>query len=38
MIEVNKLCFSYTIKPFVENVSFHVGRGNLRLSGAIRRR
>ena len=24
MIEVNKLCFSYTNKPFVENVSFHV--------------
>jgi len=39
MIEVNKLCFSYTNKPFVENVSFHVGRGgNLRFSGALRRR
>lgn len=29
MIEVNKLCFSYTNKPFVENVSFHVGRGEI---------
>ncbi len=29
MIEVNKLCFSYTSKPFVENVSFHVGQGEI---------
>jgi len=29
MIDVKKLYFSYTDKPFVENVSFHVGRGEI---------
>ena len=29
MIDVKKLYFSYTNKPFVENVSFHVGRGEI---------
>ena len=29
MIDVRNLCFSYTGKPFVENVSFHVGRGEI---------
>lgn len=29
MIDVKKLYFSYTDKPFVENVSFHVGKGEI---------
>ena len=29
MIDVKKLYFSYTEKPFVEDVSFHVGRGEI---------
>lgn len=29
MIDVKNLSFSYTNKPFVENVSFHVGRGEI---------
>lgn len=29
MIDVCNLCFSYTNKPFVEDVSFHVGRGEV---------
>ena len=29
MIDVKRLYFSYTDKPFVENVSFHVGRGEI---------
>ena len=29
MIDVKKLYFSYTDKPFVESVSFHVGRGEI---------
>lgn len=29
MIDVKNLYFSYTNKPFVENVSFHVGKGEI---------
>lgn len=29
MIDVKKLYFSYTDKPFVENISFHVGKGEI---------
>lgn len=29
MIDVKKLYFSYIEKPFVEDVSFHVGRGEI---------
>ena len=29
MIDVKRLYFSYTDKPFVENVSFHVGKGEI---------
>lgn len=29
MIDVKDLCFSYTEKPFVENITFHVGKGEI---------
>ena len=29
MIDVKRLYFSYTDKPFVENISFHVGKGEI---------
>ena len=29
MIAINNLCFSYTKKPFVENVTFNVGKGEI---------